>query len=164
MTPVSSDPQYGSLRRTALLAAALALALGGSGRADEGMWTFNNFPKQAVRQQYGFDVDEVARPRAALVGAARRRLLGHVRLARRPGDDQPPLRPRLHRAAVDRGARTSSQSGFYAKTAARRGEAARTIEAQPARRASATSPTGCSARRPRALAGSESNERRRRPR
>ena len=35
-----------------LLAAALAA------RADEGMWTFNNFPRQLVQQRYGFTPSE----------------------------------------------------------------------------------------------------------
>jgi hypothetical protein len=26
--------------------------------ADEGMWTFDNFPKAAVKQQYGVDIDD----------------------------------------------------------------------------------------------------------
>src|SRR6185295_6204568 len=27
--------------------------------ADEGMWTFDNFPKATVKQQYGVDIDDV---------------------------------------------------------------------------------------------------------
>src|SRR4051794_14696253 len=27
-------------------------------RADEGMWTFNNFPRALVKQRYGFDVTD----------------------------------------------------------------------------------------------------------
>src|SRR5437899_10247731 len=45
-----------ALVRLALLLAA-ALALIGSERgawADEGMWTFDNFPKQLVQRHYGF--------------------------------------------------------------------------------------------------------------
>src|SRR5574337_1260360 len=36
------------------LAALLALAGLATAHADEGMWTFNNFPSQKVEQRYGF--------------------------------------------------------------------------------------------------------------
>jgi hypothetical protein len=39
------------MKRTALL---LALALAASARADEGMWTFDNFPAKKVQKKYGF--------------------------------------------------------------------------------------------------------------
>ena len=44
--------------RTLCLAILAALVLAPSARADEGMWTFNNFPKQAVKQKYKFDVTD----------------------------------------------------------------------------------------------------------
>ena len=45
----------------------------------------------------------LARPRPALLGPPRPGLLGQLRLGARPGDDQPPLRPLLHRAALHPG-------------------------------------------------------------
>lgn len=44
------------MRKTILLL-ALALAIPAA-RADEGMWTYNNFPKQLVKQRYKFDVTD----------------------------------------------------------------------------------------------------------
>src|SRR5437870_4964276 len=41
------------MKRLALLSVAFALAA----RADEGMWTFDNFPAKKVRQKYGFSPD-----------------------------------------------------------------------------------------------------------
>ena len=34
-----------------------ALLLGLAARADEGMWTYNNFPSKKVQQKYGFAPD-----------------------------------------------------------------------------------------------------------
>src|SRR5207302_4757216 len=45
----------------------------------------------------------VAAGSPARLGATRRRVLGQLRLARRPGDDQSPLLSFLHRAVVDEG-------------------------------------------------------------
>lgn len=45
----------------ARMAAALAIAVassGGSSFAEEGLWTFDAFPSEAVRQSYGVDVDK----------------------------------------------------------------------------------------------------------
>ncbi len=45
-----------NLTRTFATAAILALAVSAfPARADEGMWTFDNFPKQAVKARYGFE-------------------------------------------------------------------------------------------------------------
>src|SRR5947209_15301571 len=41
------------MKRLALLSVAFAL----TARADEGMWTFDNFPAKKVRQKYGFSPD-----------------------------------------------------------------------------------------------------------
>jgi hypothetical protein len=38
--------------------AAIACLLSRSARADEGMWTFDNFPSAAVKAKYGVDVDQ----------------------------------------------------------------------------------------------------------
>lgn len=50
------------IRRVALLGlfSTLAVAVGppGAARADEGMWTFDNFPKAKVEKQYGFKVTD----------------------------------------------------------------------------------------------------------
>ena len=40
------------MTRTPLLA---LLLLAGVAAADEGMWTFNNFPSQKVKEKYGFE-------------------------------------------------------------------------------------------------------------
>ena len=41
------------------LAYALVLTLmAGAAQADEGMWTFDNFPKAAVKQQLGVDITD----------------------------------------------------------------------------------------------------------
>ena len=42
----------------ATLALTLLLPLAGQARADEGMWTFNNFPKEALKKKYGVTVDD----------------------------------------------------------------------------------------------------------
>jgi hypothetical protein len=53
--------------RTTILTLALLLAAAGPARADEGMWTFDNFPADKVKARYGFAPDA--------------RWLEHVRLA-----------------------------------------------------------------------------------
>ena len=59
------------------IAIALAVCASAAAMADEGMWTYNNFPSAKVKAKYGFSPDPgVARARAPLVGAPRRRLLG----------------------------------------------------------------------------------------
>ena len=47
----------GRMLRPLLLAAAACLA-GSSAVADEGMWTFDNFPSAAVRMKYGVEIDQ----------------------------------------------------------------------------------------------------------
>ena len=52
-------------------------------RADEGMWTFNHFPKQRVKEQLPLRPDRwLARSCAALLGAVQLRRIGVVRIAR----------------------------------------------------------------------------------
>src|SRR6185295_11008479 len=46
------------MRHRIALVMALSLSLGAAARADEGMWTFDNFPKAKVQQQYGFKVTD----------------------------------------------------------------------------------------------------------
>jgi hypothetical protein len=41
-----------------IAAAALALVLAPAARADEGMWTFDNFPSAKVKAAYGVDIDQ----------------------------------------------------------------------------------------------------------
>jgi hypothetical protein len=49
---------FAVLSRPILLPLATALLLGaGSAVADEGMWTFDNFPRDLVRQRYGVEID-----------------------------------------------------------------------------------------------------------
>jgi len=45
------------LRRVAILG-LVSLTFGAAARADEGMWTFDNFPKAKVQSQYGFKVTD----------------------------------------------------------------------------------------------------------
>src|SRR4030095_13844892 len=40
------------------LAAFLILGFSLAARADEGMWTFDNFPKEKLKQKYGISVDD----------------------------------------------------------------------------------------------------------
>ncbi|MFO1355508.1 MAG: S46 family peptidase [Gammaproteobacteria bacterium] len=56
------------MHKMPILAAILLLAAGPA-LADEGMWTFDNFPRQAVRERYGIDVrqDWLDRVRQATV-------------------------------------------------------------------------------------------------
>ncbi|HEX8201123.1 MAG TPA: S46 family peptidase, partial [Isosphaeraceae bacterium] len=42
-------------RGIATLAACAALAAGGTVHADEGMWVFNNLPRQQLKERYGFE-------------------------------------------------------------------------------------------------------------
>src|SRR4051795_13701660 len=45
------------LRRAAFLG-LFSFTIGAAARADEGMWTFDNFPKAKVQSQYGFKVPD----------------------------------------------------------------------------------------------------------
>ena len=55
-----------SFLRSALLATSLAA---GATAADEGMWTFDNFPRELVRERYGVSIDDawLERVRVAIV-------------------------------------------------------------------------------------------------
>ena len=91
-------------------------------RADEGMWTFDNFPSAKVQKTYGFSPDEggwttCGCSACASPGAAPASFVS----PRRPGDDQPPLRARCIAAALDAAA-GPRRDGFYAKTAAEEGK------------------------------------------
>ncbi|GEJ55903.1 S46 family peptidase [Anaeromyxobacter diazotrophicus] len=102
-----------------MLAAALSLAAGlGAARADEGMWTFNNFPSQKVEQQYGF------RPTPAWLDQVR---LASARLAQGCSasfvSSQGLVLTNHHCAHVcieqlSTGQRDYVKSGFYARTQA----------------------------------------------
>ncbi len=46
------------MRRLIVLAAALSLTTAAPARADEGMWTFDNFPAAAVKAAYGVTIDQ----------------------------------------------------------------------------------------------------------
>ncbi|HWE39597.1 MAG TPA: S46 family peptidase [Isosphaeraceae bacterium] len=43
------------MSRRWILAACVALGLGGNVHADEGMWTFDNLPRKQLKQRYGFE-------------------------------------------------------------------------------------------------------------
>ena len=92
----------------ALIAALAFTSAPRPARADEGMWTFNDFPTDRVEKAYGFRPDQAWLDHVRLVlAAACPRLLGELRLAHGPGADQPSLRAGLHPAAFhrDRGSR-----------------------------------------------------------
>ena len=98
-------------------AAVLALLLAGIAAApacaEEGMWTFNAFPFDKVEKAYGFRPDQAWLDHlAAVVAAACARLLGELRLAARPGADEPSLREHLRRGIVDRDARLIWRADF----------------------------------------------------
>ena len=42
----------------ALACVAASLAAAGAAQADEGMWTFDNFPSAAVKARYGVAIDQ----------------------------------------------------------------------------------------------------------
>ena len=78
-----APPTYGTARSTPmtrLLAPTLlaVLVAAPAVRADEGMWTFNNFPSARVKKKYGFSPDQEwldhvrLSSRAARAAAARR--------------------------------------------------------------------------------------------
>ena len=74
LLPLSDDllvccipPEYFFLRRSrmnakrfysALLVALLSISMIPRARADEGMWAFNNIPREAIKKRYGFDVTD----------------------------------------------------------------------------------------------------------
>ena len=50
------------MNRLSLFAAAVAVSAGlgaSAARADEGMWTFDNFPAAQVKAKYGVDIDKI---------------------------------------------------------------------------------------------------------
>ncbi len=83
-------------RKSAALVAALlfvCLAFTQAAFADEGMWTFDNFPSKTVAAKYGFSpsthwLDHDRGPSFA----APRRMLGILHFSGGPGDDKSPLR------------------------------------------------------------------------
>ena len=101
------------------LAASLMLATAATvACADEGMWTPDNLPKAQVQANYGFTPDTAwADARAEGRVAPGRRLLRFVRVAERPGADQPPLRQFLRAAAVQRRERLTSRTASSPRTA-----------------------------------------------
>ncbi len=70
-----------------------------AGRFDFGkMWTFEYAPNEYFSETYGFDANDAWFERARLS------VFGIIRVARRLGGHEPPLRPRSNRAG-DRGGR-----------------------------------------------------------
>src|SRR5665213_2716655 len=53
-------PKNEDIVKTHLIAAlaAIAVCAAGAALADEGMWTFDNFPSAAVKAKYGVDIDK----------------------------------------------------------------------------------------------------------
>ncbi len=85
--------------------AFLILALAGAypALADEGMWTFDNFPAAAVQKTYGVKVTEDWFGSRAPVDCAARELHRLVRFPRRPHSDESPLRGIVPRGAFVEG-------------------------------------------------------------
>ena len=85
-----------------LLLSSLALA-------EEGMWLFNDFPTAQAKKDVGFGPDQawLDRVRLGSLRLANGCSASH-RLARRPGDDQPPLRARLPRGSLHEPSATCS--------------------------------------------------------
>jgi Peptidase S46 len=79
-----------------LLAALIAAPASQPVQADEGMWTFDNFPSAQVKQLYGVDITPEWLDRVRLAT---------VRLAGRPHSYQPSLRGLLPGATLDAGDR-----------------------------------------------------------
>ncbi len=96
------------LRSLSALLSALPAA------AEEGMWTYRRLPRAGREGRLRLRaLAGVAGPGAAGLGAAGRRVLGELRLAGWPGDDQPPLHPQL-RGGPLRPQRDYLATGFYA--------------------------------------------------
>ncbi len=90
--------QKGIIVKRHLIAACAAAAVSCSTAAfaDEGMWTFDNFPSAAVKAKYGCEHRPgLARQCARRLGAPVVGLLGLGRHQGRAGPDQSPLRARL---------------------------------------------------------------------
>ncbi len=89
------------MRKYAIVTAAVAVLLAGfDAKAEEGMWTFNNFPFDSIEKSYGF------RPSGAWLDHLR---LSSVRLADgcsaafvSPHGLVPPLRARLYPGPLHR--------------------------------------------------------------
>jgi hypothetical protein len=99
----------GGFMTARLLASALVLSFAAAGAApsialaDEGMWTFDNFPAAKVKATYGVTIDQPwldARP--GRFRAAHDGLLGLDRQQGGSGPHQQPLRRRLRPGAVER--------------------------------------------------------------
>ena len=82
-----------------LIAWALAFIVPNS-QADEGMWTYNQFPANKVAAAYGFAPDAEWLLKLQLASV---RIAGGCSasiVSRRAGHDQPSLRPRVHSECV----------------------------------------------------------------
>ena len=89
--------------------AAVCAALAGASmadsplRGDEGMWLFNNPPREQLKDKYGFEpTDEWLDHVQTVQRPVQLRRVRQLRLGRRPGDDQPPRRGRRPAEAVQR--------------------------------------------------------------
>src|SRR5262245_35095562 len=56
--PHASPERNSSMRAKLLISAAASLLALTPALADEGMWTFDNFPSAAVKQKYGVTIDQ----------------------------------------------------------------------------------------------------------
>ena len=72
--------------------------------ADEGMWTFDNFPAAKVKAKYGVDITQAWLDHVrSNAGAAVDRLFGLDRQRERAGADQQSLRRRMRPGPLDAG-------------------------------------------------------------
>ena len=132
------------------------VAAGAVSHADEGMWTYNNFPagqgEAEVRLRAGPSSGSSTRScrRCASPG-----LLGQLRLAERPGDDQSPLRALAASSSSRRRRRTIWRRASTRRTRPTRCSARRWRSTSSSR--SPTSPPR-STRRPRACSGKPYND------
>ena len=72
----------------------LALASGSPALGDEGFWLLNDFPSAKVQAAHGFGPSQQWLDRVRLGAVRLNGCSGELRVHARPGDDQPPLRPR----------------------------------------------------------------------
>ena len=76
-----------------ILCTLLAIATVAPALADEGMWTFDNFPAQTVRKTYGADITPAWLDHVRLSTVRLTNCTGFIYFAHRPHSDQPSLRP-----------------------------------------------------------------------
>ena len=82
-------------------AAVLAFAAASSAQAEEGMWTYDNFPIARANATLGTNIDQAWLDKVRLSSVKFGGCSARRGLRRGPGDDQQPLRRHLRRQPVD---------------------------------------------------------------